>query len=155
MTIAMIAAVDPNGVIGIDNRIPWHYAADLKRFKRLTVGHTVIMGRNTFESIGRPLPKRKNIVVTRRDLPDVLCVRSLEEALAEVDGEAWLIGGRAIYEAGMDVADVIDLTLVPDAVDAVDAVRFPPIDEARFEPGPVEPLPEDPRLGHQIWRRRS
>jgi dihydrofolate reductase len=152
----MIAAVDPNGVIGVDNRIPWHHSADLKRFKRLTVGHTVIMGRNTFESIGRPLPKRKNIVVTRQDFPNVVCVRSLGEALAAAEGDAWLIGGRAIYEAGMDVADVIDLTLVPDLVPArPGVVHFPPIDEARFEPGPVEALADDPRLGHQIWRRRG
>lgn len=156
MTVAMIAAVDPNGVIGVDNRIPWHYPADLKRFKRLTLGHTVIMGRNTFESIGEPLPRRKNVVVTRRDLPGVVCVRSLEAALAEAEGDAWLIGGRALYAAGMAVADLIDLTLVPDAVEAEGdgVVRFPTIDEARFEPEAVEPLPDDPRLGHQVWRRR-
>jgi len=154
--IGMIAAVDPNGVIGVDNRIPWHYSADLKRFKRLTVGHTVVMGRNTYASIGKPLPRRANIVVTRRDFPDVLCVRSLEEALASADAdrEVWLIGGRGIYEAGLEVADLIDLTLVPDVVTAEDAVRFPDIDPARFEAGPIEPLPDDPRLGHQVWRRR-
>lgn len=151
----MIAAVDPNWVIGVDNRIPWHYPADLKRFKRLTTGQTVIMGRNTWTSIGKPLTGRKNIVVTRRDLENVTCARSLEGALELAEGEAWLIGGRAIYEAGMAWADAIDLTWVPDVVQAEAPVTFPPIDGERFEPGPREPLAEDPRLQHQVYRRRG
>lgn len=151
----MLAAVAPNRVIGVGNRIPWHYPADLKRFKRLTTGRTVIMGRRTHESIGRPLPNRLNIVVTRRSFAGVLCVPSLEAALRRAEGDAWLIGGRRIYEAGMEVADLIDLMWVPDVIEAEDAVTFPEIDLERFEPGPKTPFPDDPRLVHQVFLRRA
>jgi len=150
----MLAAVASNGVIGVDNRIPWHYPADLRRFKRLTWGQTVVMGRRTHESIGRALPGRKNIVVTRQRLEGVVCVPSVEAALERAEGDAWLIGGRGIYEAGMRHADFIDLVWVPDAVPVEGAVRFPDIDAARFEAGPIEPLVDDPRLKHQEFRRR-
>lgn len=151
----MIVAVSANGVIGVDNRLPWHYPADLARFKRLTTGATVVMGRLTYESMGRPLPRRRNLVVTRSTIPGVECFPDLAGALAAAgDGPVWLIGGAGIFAEGMAHADFIDVTWVPDRVGAPEAVRMPAIDPARFEAGPREPLPEDPRLEHQVFTRR-
>src|SRR5579862_2400548 len=100
----MIYAQSPEGVIGVDNRIPWHHPGDFRRFKRVTLGTTVVMGRKTFESMGKPLPGRRNIVVTRSpiDAPGVENVRSIEEALALAgSADVWLVGGARIYEEGM------------------------------------------------------
>src|SRR5882672_1666299 len=101
---AMIYAMSPEGVIGVHGKIPWRYPGDLKRFKRLTTGSTVIMGRATFESIGRPLPGRRNVVVTSRlaDVPGIQCARSIDEALSLAgDADIWFIGGARIYEGAM------------------------------------------------------
>src|SRR5258708_29568586 len=103
----MIYAQSPEGVIGIDNAIPWRHPGDFRRFKRVTLGSTIIMGRKTYESMGKPLPGRRNVVVTRGQVEApggerVECVRSIEEALALAgDGDAWLVGGARIYEEGM------------------------------------------------------
>jgi dihydrofolate reductase len=148
----MIAALNPDRIIGTDGRIPWHHSADLKRFKQLTLGGTVIMGRKTFESVGRPLPGRTNVVVSRT-LPsrkDLLVVPTVEAAIAAAVGDVWFIGGRRIYEAAMPHADVIDLTWVPDVVDHPAPVRFPDI-HPRFRPGPVLPFPGAPALRLQRW----
>ena len=94
--INMIAAVAQNGVIGAGNQLPWRLPADLKRFKALTMGHTLIMGRKTFDSIGRPLPGRTTIVITRDrawEKAGVSVAHSLEEALKLVEGEAFVAGG--------------------------------------------------------------
>ncbi|NJK88577.1 MAG: dihydrofolate reductase [Myxococcales bacterium] len=154
MSTGLIAAVNPDGVIGQGNRVPWYYPADLTHFKRTTLYQTVIMGRRTFESIGRALPNRRNIVVTSSQIDGVICVPSVLEAMNHVEGDGWFIGGRRIYEAAMDFADVIDLTRVPDPVEGQDLVHFPAIDLHRFEPGPMVPFREDPRLIHQVYRRR-
>ncbi len=150
----MIAAVSPQGVIGLHGQIPWRRPADLRRFKRLTVGTTVIMGRNTWNERKRPLPDRRNLVVTRTPIDGVECFPTLREAVAACSGEIWLIGGAGIYREGMELADVIDLTYVPDHVHHPDAVHFPPIDLLRFEAGPREPHPDDPELALQRFRRR-
>jgi dihydrofolate reductase len=152
--IGMIAAVSPDGVIGVDGKIPWHYPADLKRFKSLTLDGTIIMGRVTYESIGKPLPKRRNVVITSRDIPGVECFRDIPSALATCTGNVWFIGGASIYREAMRYADLIDLTYVPDQIEREDAVRFPEIDQQLFEPGPRERDPDDPRLEHRIYRRR-
>ncbi|MCS6991838.1 MAG: dihydrofolate reductase [Chitinophagales bacterium] len=119
MIITIIVAASQNGVIGRNNRLPWHLPADLKRFKQITVGHHIIMGRNTFESIGRPLPKRVNIVVTRQ--PDYQahgCVvaHSLQEALEYArragETECFIIGGGDLIQAALVWADRILLTRV-------------------------------------------
>jgi dihydrofolate reductase len=152
----IIAAVSPEGVIGVGGKIPWHYPADMKRFKRLTSGGTVIMGRHTWESLPkRPLGGRRNLVVTRRRLDGVECFESVPSALAACEGDVWFIGGARIYEEALEHADFIDLTRVPDRIEAKDAVYFPEIDENRWEAGPVETDPEDPRLKRQIYRRRK
>lgn len=104
MLISSIVAVAQNGVIGAENQIPWYLPADLAYFKRVTLGHTIIMGRNCFESIGRPLPKRTNIVVTRNPFfvaSGVIVVHSIAEALAfakkQGETEVFIIGGGEIY----------------------------------------------------------
>lgn len=156
MTIAIIAAVSPEGVIGVDGAIPWHYSADMKRFKRLTVGATVIMGRRTWESLPvRPLKERRNIVITRRTLDGVECFGDIPSALASTTGDVWFIGGARIYEEAMAHADLIDLTHVPDHIDAEGAVRFPEIDERIWKPGPRERALDDERLERQVYRRRK
>jgi dihydrofolate reductase len=154
----MIYAVSPEGVIGVGRSIPWRYPGDFRRFKRVTMGATIVMGRTTFESIGKPLPGRRNVVVTSRplDVPGVECVGSVDEALAlGGDHDVWFIGGARIYEEAMKHADVIDVTYVPDRVDAPDAVRAPPIDERLFEAGPLVPHEDEPALTRRIYTRRS
>jgi dihydrofolate reductase len=114
--ISIIAAVADNNVIGGNNKLLWHLSADLKRFKQLTLGHPVIMGRKTFESIGKPLPGRENVVITRN--PDfkaegITIVRSLDEVLKKFSGQdVFIIGGAEIYAQSMSLADKIFLTRI-------------------------------------------
>lgn len=117
MIISLICAVSQNGVIGLDNRLPWRLPADLKRFKNLTMGHHLLMGRKTYESIGRPLPGRTNIVLTRQpdfQAENCLIAASLEEALelCEDDDEVFVIGGAAVYRQALPLAHRIYLTLI-------------------------------------------
>lgn len=115
--INIVAAVAENGAIGRDNSLMWHLGEDLKYFKRLTTGHPVIMGRKCYDSIGRPLPDRKNIVISR-DNPavaeGVTLVHSLKEALdaASGDGECFIIGGGQIYAQALPLADALYITRV-------------------------------------------
>jgi dihydrofolate reductase len=152
--IGMIVAVSPDGVIGVDNRIPWRYPADLKRFKRLTTGTTIIMGRSTYESIGKPLPDRRNIVITSRDIPGVECFTDIRSALETTTGDVWFVGGARIYAEAMAYADLIDVTYVPDRITDPRAIRFPAIDPS-FTAGPRQTHPDDPRLEHRVFRRVS
>jgi dihydrofolate reductase len=119
MLISLIAALDEAGGIGKEGRLPWHLRADLQRFKRLTLGHPVIMGRKTYETIRRPLPGRTNLVITRQ--PDYQAqgcqvVHSLAEALAIAENasepEAFVIGGGEIFAKAMPLADRLYLTYV-------------------------------------------
>ncbi len=152
----IIVAMSPEGVIGLDGRIPWHYASDLKRFKRLTTGTTVIMGRRTWESIGStPLPGRRNIVITRAGLSDVECFRDISSALESCVGQVWFIGGERIYAEAMALCDVIDVTHVPDRIDAPGAVRFPAIDPEKWVAADTTVDEEDPRLRHTRYARRG
>ncbi len=119
MIVSMIVAMEENRGIGFQNRIPWHLGTDLKRFKELTMGHTLIMGRKTFESIGRPLPGRPIIVLTRNPgfHPEgVQVAQSLDQALqiAEERGESevFIAGGEEIFNQAMSRADRIYLTRV-------------------------------------------
>ncbi|MCS6916960.1 MAG: dihydrofolate reductase [Chitinophagales bacterium] len=119
MRITIIVAAAQNGVIGRNNRLPWHLPADLKRFKQITLGHPIIMGRNTYESIGRPLPGRINLVVTRQqdyEAPGCIVVHSLQEALeyAQRSGatECFVIGGGDLIQAALVWADRILLTRI-------------------------------------------
>ena len=114
--LSIIAAVAANGVIGNANALPWHLPEDLKRFRALTLGHPVIMGRKTHESIGRPLPGRRNIIVTRnQDYRTLGCetANSLQDAIAACgtnDEEVFVIGGAQIYRDSMRLAQRIYLT---------------------------------------------
>lgn len=128
--IALIAAVAENGVIGRAGGIPWRLPSDLKHFKALTIGHTLVMGRATFLSIGRPLPGRRTLVVTRTPIEGVETVASLKEALAAADRPVFLAGGARIYGDGMAHADTIFLTRVHARPDG--DTHFPPIDPAVF-----------------------
>jgi dihydrofolate reductase len=130
LEIALIAAVAANGVIGAGNRLPWRLPEDLKRFRLLTTGHAVIMGRKTWESLPRALPERQNIVVTRR--PDFVATgaevaHSFAEALARVrlPGPVFCIGGGELYRAALPFATTLHLTEI--ARDFEGDARFPPI----------------------------
>jgi len=136
MRLSLIAAVAQNGVIGRDGQLPWHLSDDLRRFKRLTMGHTLIMGRRTWESIGRPLPGRRTIVVTRqlryRTAPGVQTAATLEEALqlavAAGEEEAFVVGGAELYRQALSRADRVYLTAV--LADVEGDTFFPvPLDE--------------------------
>lgn len=114
--VSVIVAVAENGVIGDKNSLLWHISEDLRNFKRVTSGHPVIMGRKTFESLGRPLPNRKNVVITRQDITIEGCevVHSLDEALGlfSAEEEVFVIGGAQIYREAMPFADRFYLTRV-------------------------------------------
>jgi len=142
MTVSLIVAMAHNRVIGVDNKLPWHLPADLKYFKSVTLGKPIIMGRKTYESIGRPLPGRTNIVVTRN--PDwhadgVTVVASLDEAIAAAGDtdEVMIIGGAEIYGAALQAADRLYVTEVDLAVDG-DAF-FPAIDPALWREAERDP----------------
>lgn len=132
MSLSLIVAMTEDRVIGRENKLPWHLSEDLKRFKALTMGHPIIMGRKTYESIGKPLPGRHNIVISRnatRRYEGVTVVHSLDEALdtfAAVDTELFVIGGAKIYELALPIADRLYLTLIHSKFDG-DA-HFPPFD---------------------------
>jgi dihydrofolate reductase len=139
MIIAAIAAIDKNRVIGKAGEIPWYLPADLKYFKRQTLNHHIIMGRKSFQSIGRPLPKRTNIVLTRDPFfaaSNCLIARSLDEALqlAREDGEeeAFIIGGGEIYRQALPLLDRLYLTEVETEVEGGDAF-FPLIQPENWE----------------------
>ena len=135
--LTLIAAVARNGVIGMANRLPWQLPADLKHFKELTTGHTVIMGRKTWDSLPakfRPLPGRYNIVVTRNDsfrAEGATVSTSLPDAIAAANGdEVFVIGGAELYKAALLLADRLQLTEI-DATFEGDT-WFPIIDPARW-----------------------
>lgn len=135
MRIALIAALANNRVIGRENRLPWRLSADLRHFKSLTMGKPVIMGRNTYESIGKPLPGRSNIVLTRDAqyrAPGCRVVHSLEQALEAAAGhaEVMVIGGAELYRQTIDAAQRLYLTRVKADVQG-DAV-FPEIDPRQW-----------------------
>lgn len=115
--LSLIVAMDRNRVIGRNNQLPWHLPADLKHFKTLTMGHTMIMGRKTFDSIGRPLPGRVSIVITRNRAyapADVVVVYSLDEALAAAphDDEVFIIGGADVFREALPIAHRLYLTVI-------------------------------------------
>ncbi len=156
MALSLIAACAENRVIGRDGDLPWRLPDDLRRFKRLTRGHAVIMGRRTWESLrGRPLPERRNLVVTRAtiDVPGVETFRSLEAALASVadDPEPFVIGGEALYAAALPHADRVYLTVVHAEV-AGDAF-FPEVDWSGWKLVEDEPHPADERHAHDFHFR--
>jgi len=143
MPVTILAAIARNGVIGVDGGLPWHIPGDLPRFKERTMGHALVMGRRTYESIGRPLPGRTTIVVTRQ--PDwkadgVVTAASVSEALAraaELYDEVFVVGGAQVYAEALPVTDRLELTLV-DAEPEGDTL-FPEVDWSRWQEVGREP----------------
>lgn len=136
MNLTLIAAMSQNRVIGRNNDLAWHLPNDLKHFKELTRGHHVIMGRKTYESMGRPLPGRTNIIVTNQsDYKAIGCivVNNLMDAIrkAENDSQPYIIGGGKIYEQALPLADTLELTLIH--ADVEGDTYFPEIDTNKWQ----------------------
>lgn len=149
-TITMIAAAGENNALGKDNDLLWHLPDDFKRFKNMTTGHKIIMGRKTFESFPKTLPNRTHVIITRdqnysTEYPECIVVHSLEEALSTLAPEepAFIIGGGDIYSLALDITDVIELTRVHASFEA-DAF-FPSVDESRWQLIREEHHPKDER----------
>lgn len=130
--ITIVVAMGLNNEIGAENQLPWHLPNDLKHFKEITSGHPVIMGRKTYESIGKPLPNRTNIVISRKKdwfEEGILIVGSIKEAIKfakKIDDDICIIGGGKIFEQTMDLTDRLEVTIVETNVDA--DTFFPKID---------------------------
>lgn len=166
LPLSLIAALAQNRVIGRDNQLPWHLPADLKHFKALTLGKPIIMGRKTWDSLGRPLPGRLNLVVSRQaglQLEGAEVFASLEEAV--VRAEAWareeeaeevmLIGGAQLYTQGLEHGDRLYLTRVELAPEG-DAF-FPEVSYADWHLASSiehEASAETPAYAFQVWERR-
>ncbi len=155
--LALIAAVARNGVIGKDGALPWHLSEDLKHFKRTTDGRAIIMGRKTHDSIGRPLPKRRNIVVTRTTgavFPGCEAAHSLDEAIALARGTddcPFIIGGASLYEEALPLATELHLTTMDEDVEGD---TYFPEDLSQFEE--VENRKgETPGVVFRLLRRKS
>lgn len=143
--ISMVVAMDLQGVIGKDNRLPWHIPGDLAHFRRITDGHTVVMGRKTYESIGFPLPNRRNVIITRNAAfrPEgCITVSSLQTAMAVCENEEiFVIGGAEIYREFLPYADRLHITRLEGIFEG--DVRFPEIKWDEWElvsrvQGPVD-----------------
>ncbi|MDO9039163.1 MAG: dihydrofolate reductase [Lutibacter sp.] len=135
--VTIMAAIAANNALGKDNQLIWHLPADLKRFKKTTLNHAVIMGRKTYESLGKPLPNRTNILITRDknyNAEGCMVVNSVKEALktaAEVDENPFILGGAEIYTQAMPFADKLDITFVHHQFEA--DVFFPEIDKTTWK----------------------
>lgn len=150
---SIVVGMSENRVIGAKGGLPWHLPEDLKWFKSLTLGHAVIMGRKTYESIGRPLPKRRNVVVSRQKItiPEVEVVSDLFEIQAQSpEQKLFLIGGGELYRLGLPKSAEIFLTRVKRNVEG--DTTFPEF-ESEFQL--LETLREDPLFTIEHWRRRE
>jgi dihydrofolate reductase len=136
MRLSLIAAMASNRVIGSKGTIPWKIPGEQKMFKKITIGHTVIMGRKTYESLGRPLPERTNIIVTRQTeylAPGCIIAHDLDQALtacAHDEDEAFICGGGQLYYEALPSADKIYLTIIPKEITG--DTYFPEIAETDF-----------------------
>jgi dihydrofolate reductase len=159
--ISLVVAMARNGVIGRDGQLPWRMPEDLKRFRALTMGHHIVMGRRTFESVGRLLPGRTSVIVTRNlgfRVPGAIVAHTLQEALAACAGdeEIFVIGGAEIYRAALPLADRLYLTRVEADIEG-DTV-FPAWDESEWVLRSREPLTPEPASGaaveYRVYERR-
>ncbi|MEN8789253.1 MAG: dihydrofolate reductase [Flavobacteriaceae bacterium] len=162
-TITMIAAAGDNNALGKDNDLLWHLPDDFKRFKTLTSGHKIIMGRKTFESFPKTLPNRTHIIITRDrnyevSYPECLVVHSLDQALSLLSPEenAFIIGGGDIYALALDITDIIELTRVHKSFEA--DTFFPAINPDHWELIAEEYHPADDKHAHdftyQTYRKK-
>lgn len=149
MLLSIIVAVSENQVIGSDNQLSWHLPVDLQYFKSITTGHPIIMGRKTYESIGKPLPRRVNIVITRDagyKAEGVQIVHSLDEAVTfcrqSAFDDVFIIGGDSIYQQALHLADKIYLTRVHAVIHHGDAF-FPDLSDREWHLVSSAPLPAD------------
>jgi dihydrofolate reductase len=176
--LTLIVAMTPAGVIAVDGKIPWHVSEDMKRFKRLTTGHAIIMGRKTFDSIGRPLPNRTNIVITRGDIDGLLktlapgsgvvVCSSFEDALEtayKCDSDPFVIGGGEIYALAFPLATKLEITYVARqseyGLGGEKVVLFPGFYPNPWRPNPwhwrcvhSEPATETPNVEFMTFERR-
>lgn len=144
--VSIVVAISTNNAIGKNNQLLWHLPADLKHFKEITSGHPIIMGRKTYDLIGRPLPNRRNIVITRQSgliIPNVEVVLSLEEAISicKAENEVFVIGGAEIYKQALAFTNTIYLTTVHQNYDA--DVFFPELKENEWKEITKEYHPAD------------
>lgn len=155
--ISIIAAVSENNAIGKGNRMPWHIPEDLKYFKRTTIGHPVIMGYNTFLSLGgKPLPGRKNMVVTTRQTSGVKdgveFFNSLQDAITEAEKEnpeIFIIGGGQLYSSSIDIADRLYITRVYTVIEDADTF-FPELDMEKWKECPDSDTVHDEKSGYNL-----
>jgi dihydrofolate reductase len=162
MELSLIVAVSQNGVIGRAGGLPWHLSADLRRFKRITLGHTLIMGRKTYESIGRALPGRTSIVISSQrgyQAPGCEVAADWPTAvrLATPDSQAFVIGGRQIYQLALPQVQCMYWTQVLAEVEG--EVRFPAVDWSEWQLVSEEFQPADDRNDHAcrfcVYKRRT
>ncbi len=143
-------------VIGKDGGLPWRYSEDLKRFKRKTIDSTIIMGRKTWESIGsKPLPRRRNIVISSRQFENIECYTSIETALEQLEGQIWIIGGGLIYQATLKFCHAVDVTWIPETVEGQGLVKFPELNESTWQAKELITNEFDQRLTHQLFVRKA
>jgi dihydrofolate reductase len=147
LIISLIVAMDESGGIGKNNRLVWHLRTDLKRFKEITMGHVLVMGRKTWETIGKPLPGRTMVIISRnRDyrVDGCIVVHSLEDAIGYArklgEIEVFIIGGGEIFKQALNIADIIYLTRVHTVVNA--DVFFPKLDQSEWEISHREKFPQ-------------
>jgi dihydrofolate reductase len=142
--IGIVAAVSFNGVIGVDGKLPWNYPEDMKHFRETTANSTVIMGRKTYESIGKPLPGRDNFIIssTLQETPGIKVFKDIPAALLahNTAKDAWFIGGESIYEEGMLYAQEIVLTIVNEIIEGQNVTRMPWINPLVFDAEHLEKL---------------
>ena len=149
MKISLIVAMASNRAIGLNNQMPWHLSADLKKFKQITMGLPILMGRKTYESIGRPLPGRSNIIISRNpsyQQPDCQVFENVDKAIAACQeyNEIFVIGGATFYQAMLPKADLLYLTQINKAFDA--DTFFPVINQQEWKEVAREDINNDPTV---------
>ena len=150
MKISLIVAMAANRAIGLDNKMPWHLSADLKKFKAITMGSPIVMGRKTYESIGRPLPGRSNIIISRNlDYQQAGClvfndIKAAIEASSKDAEEIFIIGGAELYKATLPHADNLYLTVINQDFDG--DTFFPEIDFKAWTEASREDISDDPSV---------
>lgn len=164
MILSQIVAIGENFAIGKDNKLLWHFPEDLKYFKTQTSGKIMIMGRKTFDSLGKPLPKRFHIVISRHEIksewPNVHFVKTIEEAVAfaktkigEYPEEVMVVGGAEIYKQMRTISDLLYVTRIPGSYDA--DTFYPSNFTEGFLLQKREDSKEHPGLAYEVWERRA
>jgi dihydrofolate reductase len=159
--IKLIAAASLNGVIGRNQNLPWDndFPEDLKFFRKMTSNSTVIMGRKTFDSIGKALPNRRNIVLTHKIVPkfnaeNVEIFHSLDTAIEKCEGDIWVIGGSFVYQEALRLAEEIYITTIPKFITGDGLVYFPYVNPDAFEIKDRIELSKEKNLYCNVYRRK-